>query len=309
MMFGLRFTFLAEAESSMTWKRVVTAVVLIPLVVSLVLAGSTGLVAVAVAVVILLAIFEYFSLGEAIGHRAYRLWTAFCAMMLVYVQYLAALDAQHSLNDGAMVHRVFGTFEIPTPSAADVLFIFLIGLTIRILTTRRPLVEALPAAGISSSALLLVALPLTYALRLHGVSLVGKYLLLFSLVITWIGDSAAYFVGRTFGKHPFAPHLSPKKTWEGAVASFLGSILIAIALAASNLVNIVAIHLIGMAAAGNIAGQIGDLLESAYKRSAGVKDSGTLLPGHGGVLDRIDALILAIPVVWYYWSWIYSPRA
>jgi phosphatidate cytidylyltransferase len=293
----------------MIWKRVATAVVLIPLVVSLVLAASTGLVALVLALVILLAIFEYFSLGEAIGHRAYRLWTAFCAMLLVYVQYLAAMDAQHSLHDGPQIHRIFGLFELPTPSVADVLFIFLIGLTILILTTRRPLVEALPAAGISSSALLLVALPLTYAVRLHGISLVGKYLLFFSLVITWIGDSAAYFVGRAIGKHPFAPHLSPKKTWEGAAASFLGSILIAIALAVSHLVNIAVIHLIGMAAAGNVAGQMGDLLESAYKRSAGVKDSGTLLPGHGGVLDRIDALILAIPVVWYYWSWIYSPRA
>jgi phosphatidate cytidylyltransferase len=292
----------------MTWKRVATAVVLIPLVVGLVLAAPTALVAAALALVILLAIFEYFSLGEAIGHRAYRLWTAFCAMLLAYVQYLAAMDAEYSLNDGPAIHRVLGLFRLATPSVADVLFIFLIGITILTLTTRRPLVEALPAAGISSSALLLIALPLTFAVRLHGIALVGKYLLLFSLVITWIGDSAAYFVGRAIGKHPFAPHLSPKKTWEGAAASFLGSILIAIALAGSHLVNIAMIHLVGMAAACNVAGQMGDLLESAYKRSAGVKDSGTLLPGHGGVLDRIDALILAMPVVWYYWLWIYSQR-
>jgi phosphatidate cytidylyltransferase len=292
----------------MTWKRVATAVVLIPLVVGLVLAAPTVLVAIALALVILLAIFEYFSLGEAIGHRAYRLWTAFCAMLLVYVQYLAAMDAQYSLNDGPAIHKVFGLFRLATPSVADALFIFLIGMAILTLTTRRPLVEALPAAGISSSALLLIALPLTFAVRLHGIALVGKYLLLFSLVITWIGDSAAYFVGRAIGKHLFAPHLSPKKTWEGAAASFLGSILIAIVLAASHQVNIALIHLIGMAAACNVAGQMGDLLESACKRSAGVKDSGTLLPGHGGVLDRIDALIIAIPVVWYYWLWIYSPR-
>jgi phosphatidate cytidylyltransferase len=293
----------------MIWKRVATAAVLIPLVVSLVLAAPTALVAVVLAAVILLAIFEYFALGEAIGHRAYRLWTAACAMLLVYVQYLSAMDAQHSLNDGPAVHWLFGLFKLATPSVADVLFVFLLGVAILTLTTRRPMVEALPAAGISSSALLLIALPLTFTVRLHGISLAGRYLLLFSLVITWIGDSAAYFVGRAFGRHPFAPHLSPKKTWEGAAASFLGSILIAIALAASHLVNIAVIHLIGMAAAGNVAGQAGDLLESAYKRSAGVKDSGTLLPGHGGVLDRIDALILAIPVVWYYWLWIYSPRA
>jgi phosphatidate cytidylyltransferase len=67
------------------------------------------------------------------------------------------------------------------------------------------------------------------------------------------------------------------------------------------------VHLLAMAGAGNIAGQVGDLLESAYKRGVGVKDSGGMLPGHGGILDRIDALILAIPVVWYYWTLIYSP--
>jgi len=141
--------------------------------------------------------------------------------------------------------------------------------------------------------------------RLHGLGKQGPWLLLFALVITWVGDSVAYFAGRAMGKHPLAPHLSPKKTWEGSVAGFLGSLLIGATF--GRWLTAPLPHLLAMAAVGNVAGQAGDLLESAYKRSAGVKDSGGLLPGHGGLLDRIDALILAIPVVWYYWTLIYSP--
>jgi len=159
-------------------------------------------------------------------------------------------------------------------------------------------VVALPAAGISSSALLLVAFPLSYAVRLHGFPDQGRRLLLFALVLTWAADTTAYFVGRAIGKHPLAPHISPKKTWEGSIGSVIGSLLVAFAF--SYWIHIPLHHLLLMAAAGNIAGQMGDLLESAYKRSAGVKDSGGLLPGHGGILDRIDALILCIPVIWYY---------
>jgi phosphatidate cytidylyltransferase len=292
----------------MTWKRVATAVVLIPAVIGLVLEAPTAWVAVAMAGVMLLSLFEFFALGDAIGHRAYKIWTAVCACLLVFSQYLAAMDYAHSLGDGLSLHRMIGRFAVAGPTVADVLFIFLMGVAVLTLATRRPLVEALPAAGISSSALLLVALPLTYSIRLHGVSLAGKWLLLFALAITWAGDTAAYFVGRAIGRHPFAPHLSPKKTWEGAVASFLGSLLVAWAMAHWGRVNVLTLQVLGMAAAGNVAGQMGDLLESAYKRSAGVKDSGALLPGHGGILDRIDALILTFPVVWYYWLWIYSPR-
>ena len=293
----------------MTWKRVATAVVLIPAVIGLVLGTGTFWVAVALTAVMLLALFEYFALGEAIGQRAYKLWTAVSACWLVVAQYLAAMAYAHSAGEGTSFRWMIGRLSVPGPGVADVLFLFLMGIAIATLATRRPLVEALPAAGVSSSALLLVALPLTYAIRLHGVSLAGKWLLLFALVITWIGDTTAYFVGRAFGRHPFAPHLSPKKTWEGAVASFAGSLAVAFAMAHWGRVNVATVHVLGMAAAGNVAGQMGDLLESAYKRSAGVKDSGAMLPGHGGILDRIDALVLTFPVVWYYWLWIYSPRA
>ena len=291
----------------MTWKRVATAVVLIPFVVGLVVFAPTSVISVALTLVVLLAMVEFFALGEAIGHRAYRFWTVAVAVLLIFVQYLASLDEVHSLGNGLSVHRINSRFGFPNPSVADVFFLFLIGIMVLTLATRRPLVEALPSVGISSSSLLLVALPLTYAVRLHGIYKIGPFLLLFALVITWVGDTAAYFVGRAAGRHLFAPQLSPKKSWEGAVASFAGAILVALVF--SHWINLGLVHFIGMAAAGNIAGQAGDLLESAFKRSAGVKDSGTLLPGHGGILDRIDALILAIPVVWYYWLWIYSPRA
>jgi phosphatidate cytidylyltransferase len=188
-----------------------------------------------------------------------------------------------------------------------VFFLFVLGIAAITLFTKRPLVEALPSAGISASGLILIAFPLSFAVRLHGTGPVGPRLLLFALVITWVGDSAAYFVGGSLGKHSLAPHLSPKKTWEGTVASFVGSLIVAVVFA--RFMTVPPWHLLGMAAAGNVAGQVGDLLESAYKRSAGIKDSGSILPGHGGVLDRIDALILEIPVVWYYWILIQWPRS
>jgi phosphatidate cytidylyltransferase len=289
----------------MTWKRVATAAVLIPFVVGLVLFGSTVWVALALALIVALAMSEYFSLGDAIGHRAYRVWTVTCGLLLVYAQWVVTLQASYPLGWGLTLHRLIARFATGLGTTQDVFFLFVLGVAGLTLWTKRPLVEALPAAGISSSALLLVAYPLSFAVRLHGWGKEGPRLLLFALVITWAGDTVAYFVGRAIGKHPFAPHLSPKKTWEGAAASFAGSLLVGLAF--SRWLSVPLPHLLVMAGVGNVAGQAGDLLESAYKRSAGVKDSGALLPGHGGILDRIDALILTIPAVWYYWILVYSP--
>jgi len=285
----------------MTWKRVATALVLIPVVVAIVLFTSTAVVAIATAVITVLALWEYFALGDAIGHRAYRLWTIFCALVLVLQQSGYHGNWLDSFKVPA-VDFLFRQAPIQLPatlySPVTLFFLFVLGVTVETLFTKRPLVESLPSAGISSSAVLLVAFPLSFAVRLHGIPDYGPKFLLFALVLTWAGDTAAYFVGRRVGKHPLAPHISPKKTWEGSIGSMFGSLLVAYAF--SYWIKIPLSHLLLMAGLGNIAGQMGDLLESAYKRSAGVKDSGGLLPGHGGVLDRIDALILCIPVVWYY---------
>ncbi len=291
----------------MTWTRVATAAVLIPFAVGLVLWGSTAIVALAVALVTLLALFEYFALGEAIGHRAYRFWTATSALILVYVQWRAASAPAYTLPGGLTAYRNTEWFAGGMPSIEQALFLFVLGIAAMTLFTKRPMVEALPAVGISASGLMLVAFPLSFAIRIHGAGTQGPALLLFAMVIIWVGDTAAYFVGQFIGKHALAPHLSPKKTWEGTVASFVGSLIVALIFA--RLITVELPHLLAMAALGNVAGQVGDLLESAYKRSAGMKDSGRILPGHGGLLDRIDALILAIPVVWYYWILIYSPRS
>src|SRR6202030_841206 len=223
----------------------------------------------------------------------------------VYAQWVVTLQASYPLGWGLSIHRQIARFANGLGTTQGVFSLFLLGVAVLTLWTKRPLVEALPAAGISASALLLVAFPLTFAVRLHGLGAQGPRLLLFALVITWVGDTVAYFVGRAMGKHPLAPHLSPKKTWEGSAASFAGSLMVGLAF--TRWLSAPPVHLLAMAGVGNIAGQVGDLLESAYKRSAGVKDSGGILPGHGGILDRIDALILAIPVVWYYWTLIYSP--
>jgi len=267
----------------MTWQRVLTALVLIPVVVAIVLCTPTWGVAVATAVIILLALREYFALGAAIGHRAYRLWTILCAIFLVFAQFLKSIAS----HDGA---------EFPWASLSFLPFVF--GVACLTLWTKRPLVESLPAAGVSSSALLFVAFPLSFAIRLHGFPGQGPRLLLFALAVIWASDTVAYFTGRAIGKHPLARHISPKKTWEGAIAGVLGSLVVAYGF--HYWLTIPIPDLLAMATLGNIAGQIGDLFESACKRSAGVKDSGALLPGHGGVLDRIDALILCIPVIWYY---------
>jgi phosphatidate cytidylyltransferase len=279
--------------------RVLTAVALVPAVVVVVWWGSTGLVAAVAGLVTLLALLEFFALGERVGLHGYRVWTGLCALGLLFQQWAAAELETWTLGRGLHLTRTSGGLVLP---AELVLLVFVLGAAGIALGSRRPSGEVLPAIGISAAGLLFVALPFSYVVRLHGADARGPKLLLFALVLVWVGDTLAYFVGRAVGRLPMAPQLSPKKTWEGAAANLLGSLLVGVVFARwmANDGRVSPVHMLVMAGLANIAGQVGDLLESAYKRSAGVKDSGGLLPGHGGVLDRIDALVLAAPVVWYY---------
>jgi phosphatidate cytidylyltransferase len=125
----------------------------------------------------------------------------------------------------------------------------------------------------------------------------NRHWLMFALLVNWVGDGGAYYVGRAFGRHKMAARVSPKKSWEGAAASVATSILIAGGYL-MYFAGIGAPRAIALAAAANVAGQLGDLAESAMKRGAEVKDSGAILPGHGGFLDRVDSTLFSLPVVY-----------
>ncbi len=125
----------------------------------------------------------------------------------------------------------------------------------------------------------------------------SSWVMFIPLLICWLGDSLAYFAGSAFGRHKMAPSISPAKSWEGFFAGIAGAIGGAV-LAGSVGAGFPLFTMLMIGAAGGVAAVIGDLLESAMKRDAGVKDSGTFLPGHGGFLDRFDSILAVVPVVW-----------
>lgn len=125
----------------------------------------------------------------------------------------------------------------------------------------------------------------------------GLIYLLFTVLVTWFNDTSAYFIGTKFGKHKLSPRISPKKSVEGSLAGLLGGIVAAVGLGIVYHKPLLIMGSMGVVVV--LAGQFGDLIESIIKRNAGVKDSGNFLPGHGGVLDRFDSLLMAAPVVYY----------
>ncbi|MDX1430242.1 MAG: phosphatidate cytidylyltransferase, partial [Rhodothermales bacterium] len=126
------------------------------------------------------------------------------------------------------------------------------------------------------------------------------WLTLTVFVLVWVSDTAAYYVGRAFGRRKLAPTISPNKTWEGSAAGGVAAIAAAVGLGMTALPFLPPAHCIAVGIICGVVGQLGDLAESRIKREVGVKDSGTILPGHGGILDRFDALTIAAPLTYFY---------
>jgi phosphatidate cytidylyltransferase len=173
--------------------------------------------------------------------------------------------------------------------------LFLVGIATAVWNVRSKI-----GIGINWLSILWLVSPILTLLAIHewrGIPAVTPHPVLFMLIPIWAGDTAAYFFGRKFGRRPLAPLISPKKTIEGGIANIIAAVGTAAALAPYFKVDWLPAVLVGLSA--GILGQCGDLFESWLKRHTGVKDSGGLLPGHGGILDRIDSVLFAaIPSCW-----------
>jgi phosphatidate cytidylyltransferase len=167
------------------------------------------------------------------------------------------------------------------------------GLGTLLLLSPLPADEVPAALGIVGFGVPYFAMPMATVAALQALD---PWLIILLLAIVWLGDTAAYYVGSALGRHKMAPRVSPNKSWEGAIAGFAVGVLATIAWSFMRLGEL-HLGLLGVAAVTAVAAQVGDLVESLLKRSVQVKDSGSLLPGHGGMLDRMDALLFATPVL------------
>jgi phosphatidate cytidylyltransferase len=163
-----------------------------------------------------------------------------------------------------------------------------------VLARRTPVGEGPAALGLLAFGALYLALPVACLARLQRFD---PWLVFLLFAIVWLGDTAAFYVGRRWGRRRLAPVVSPRKTWEGAAACSLTALVCA-AVWSLGRENRVDLPLVALAALTSVAAQVGDLVESSFKRAAGRKDSGSALPGHGGWLDRLDAMVFAAPVWW-----------
>ncbi len=244
-------------------KRVLTALLLIPVVVGLIFYAPPLATRIALAFVGLACLKEALALaGSTLGLPAYAA----------------------------------GVLLVLLPTLPEPAFLAALTLALMLLAMRAP--QPLAAAASTIWAVLYTCGPMAAARELHSLS---PHWLFAPLIVNWAGDIAAFYCGRAFGRRKLAPKISPGKTWEGAVASLVaGTAVGAGYLVYFNVSGVTPVFAIGLGVVANVTGQAGDLAESALKRGAGVKDSGSLLPGHGGMLDRMDGSLFSFVAVYLY---------
>ena len=287
-----RSSLLARIPPSIA--RILTAVVLLPVLVASILFESLDFLFVLLAAAALIAaLVEFWILLAKQRIRADAVAGGLGALALLFVFYLTPRDGQ--LPDILMILIVLLLLTGGTLTAA--------------MLRGAPFDKMIPSTALTVMSVMYIILfgGHLIAVRVGFRPTLSKQLLGFYFLVIMGSDAAAYYGGRLFGRHKLAPTVSPGKTWEGAVAGMLASLLLAVAAHYWFFLNLPLKFALPLAAVMNILGVLGDLTESALKRSTGAKDTAQILPGHGGVLDRIDSLLFNAPVI-YYFAWAYFSR-
>jgi len=263
----------------MSASRVITGIVLVPILLVIVWLLPYQYFMGVVALATVVGLHEFYRMAEARGARPLsKLGMALGALLII-------LD-------------LYGTKRFDWGPAFYITFCVITVLTARLFSSRQ--VEgALSDVAVTLAGLFYVALLLGFQVAIHR-GYQGKYWLVFLYLVIWASDTGAYYIGTAFGKHRLYEKISPKKSIEGLIGGLLASVIIAL-LCKQWLVpslGIIEAAVLGVVLA--LVGTIGDLVESLLKRSVGVKDSGTIIRGHGGILDRMDSMMFAAPVLYYY---------
>ncbi len=253
-------------------RRITVAAVGLPILLGAVWLGGYYLLALA-ALVAVLGILELYRLAEK-ATGAKPLTQLGTALALVFI-----LDAWRGAANTGLLLTLAVTFPL-----------------LYLLFRRQPNPVSAWAATVAGA--LYVGWLLGHALLLRGLA-DGHLWLLFALLVTFATDTSAYFVGRTIGRHKMAPTISPKKTWEGAFGGVVGAALAALGLDAALSLPLIPWEALALGAAAAVVAALGDLAESMLKRSAGAGEASHLLPGHGGILDRLDSVLFVLPFVYY----------
>jgi len=228
----------------------------------------------------LLALYEFLVLGRKKG---FQLPMVLCMIVAAFILAAFVLE-QVSVEMGVFV----ALLVIPAS------YVFM----------RGSIDDALPSSAIAVLATLYVGMLGGSLIRLRGDFPVGPKLIFFLLLVVWLGDAGAYYTGKSMGRHKLSPRISPKKTIEGLAGGIIVSMITAIVIHFTFFRDFPLVHAVIAGVILSFSGVVGDLAESMWKRSADVKDSGTLLPGHGGFLDRFDSIFFTAPILYTYWSLI-----
>jgi phosphatidate cytidylyltransferase len=253
--------------------RVISAIVFAPLVLAGTYLGDGWFFALMVSLA-LIATYEYCQMAKREGYRLSLFWTSsLTLLLLVDAGYLRALEASPAIATLAVIATMLWFLFQDQP---------------------RTLINwALTWAGIGYIGILM-----SHAILLRNLPATGFQWTILAVLVTWACDTSAYFTGRRLGRKPFLPRISPKKTWEGTIGGWLGAVIVSGTV--GYLLRLPVWHCLALGMILALAATGGDLVESMIKRQLNAKDSGTLIPGHGGVLDRIDSFLFVFPVAYYY---------